>query len=83
VCVRLPHVMGKCTGRPSVVGFLLHRTGFNPRIVHVEFLVYTVAQKETDFILPAVTPSVHHTGMSFVSFKVAVPRDSDCSLYHK
>lgn len=45
---------GKYIGRPSVVGFLLHRIGFNPRIVHVEFLVYTVAQEVIDFILPAV-----------------------------
>lgn len=54
LCVRIPHIMGKYIGRPSVVGFLLHRIGFNPRIVHVEFLVYTVAQEEIDFILPAV-----------------------------
>jgi len=30
----------------------------------VGFLVYALAQKEIDFILPSVIPSVHHTGMS-------------------
>jgi hypothetical protein len=58
--------MGKYIGRPSVVGFMLHGIGFNSRIVHVGFLVYTVAQEEIDFILPAVIPPVHHTGMSYV-----------------
>jgi hypothetical protein len=64
VCVRLPHLMGNYTGRPSVIGFLLHRTGFNPMIVHVGFLVHTVAQEVIGFILPALIPPVHHTGMS-------------------
>jgi hypothetical protein len=53
--------------RPSIVGFLLHRMGFNPRLVHMGFVKYTLAQEEIVLIVPSVILLVPHTGMSQVN----------------